>query len=84
MVNGSMLRLVALPPGTPPAAVEALRAAIVRLASDPAYVDEVVRTIGFVPDYETGPDTNRAVRQGLAVRPEVRAFIADYVKKGGR
>jgi len=83
-VNGSMLRLVALPPGTPPAAVEALRAAIVRLASDPAYVDEVVRTIGFVPDYETGPDTNRRVRQGLAVRPEVRAFIADYVKKGGR
>jgi len=84
MVNGSMLRLVALPPGTPPAVVDALRAAIVRLASDPAYVDEVVRTIGFVPDYETGPETNRRVRQGLAVRPETRAFIADYVKKGSR
>ena len=43
-----------------------------------------MKTIGFVHDYEIGPDTNAQVRQGIAVRPQVRAFIAEYVKKGSR
>jgi tripartite-type tricarboxylate transporter receptor subunit TctC len=83
-VNGSMLRLLALPPGAPPAAVEALRTAVAQLANDKAYAQDAMKTIGFVPDYETGPDTNAQVLQGIAVRPEIRAFIADYVKKGSR
>jgi tripartite-type tricarboxylate transporter receptor subunit TctC len=83
-VNGTMLRLLALPPGTPPAAIAALRTAVSQLAGDKAYVDDAMKTIGFVPDYETGPDTNAQVRQGIAVRPQVRAFIAEYVKKGSR
>jgi putative tricarboxylic transport membrane protein len=83
-VNGTMLRLVALPPGAPPAAVEALRSAVAQLASDKDYVADAMRTIGFVPGYETGPDTNAQVRDGLSVRPTIRTFIAEYVKKGSR
>ena len=38
----------------------------------------------FVPEYATGADTNRQVRNGLTVPPEVRAFITDYMKQGSR
>ena len=80
-INSAMQRLLVLPPGTPPAALDALRAAIQQLNNDKAFAEDALKTVGFVPEYATGPDTNRQVRQALAVRPEVRAFVADYVKK---
>ena len=51
---------------------------------DKAYAEDAIKTIGFVPEYATGPDTNREVREGLSVSPEIKAFIADYVKKGSK
>jgi putative tricarboxylic transport membrane protein len=83
-VNGTMLRLLALPPHSPVAAADALRMAVARLSKDTAYADEAIRSIGFVPEYKTGPDTSRQVRNGLTVRPEIRAFIADYAKKSAK
>jgi tripartite-type tricarboxylate transporter receptor subunit TctC len=83
-ISGSMLRILALPPGAPPAAIAALQAAVVRMNEDKAYADDALKVIGFVPEYTTGPDTNREVREGLSVRPEIKAFIADYVKKGNK
>lgn len=80
-VSGTMLRLIALPPGSPQAAVDALRTAVARLQKDKAYADQAAETIGFVPEYETGPAISRQVRNGLTLRPEIRAFIADYLKK---
>jgi hypothetical protein len=43
-----------------------------------------MKVIGFVPEYTTGPDTNREVREGISVSPEIKAFIASYVKKSTR
>jgi tripartite-type tricarboxylate transporter receptor subunit TctC len=83
-ISGSMLRIVALPPGAPKAAVEALRTAVERLNHDKAYAEEAMKVIGFVPEYTTGPDTNREVREGISVNPEIKAFIASYVKKSTR
>jgi tripartite-type tricarboxylate transporter receptor subunit TctC len=83
-ISGSMLRILALPPGSPQAAIDALSAAVARMNEDKAYAAEARKVIGFVPEYTTGPNTNREVREGLTVRPEIKAFIADYVKKGGR
>jgi tripartite-type tricarboxylate transporter receptor subunit TctC len=83
-ISGSMLRVVALPPGAPPPAVVALQGAMVRLNEDKDYVDEALKVIGFVPEYTAGPGTNREVRKGLLIRPETKAFIADYAKKGGK
>ena len=54
---------------------------MVRLNEDKAYADDALKVIGFVPEYTTGSGTNREVREGLSVRPEIKAFIADYVKK---
>lgn len=83
-ISGTMLRILALPPGAPPPAVEALRKALVRLNKDPVYAADAMKTIGFVPEYATGPDTNRAVRTALTVPPSMRAFLLDYVKKANR
>jgi len=81
-INGTMQRTLALPPNAPPAAVTALRAAVLRLNADKAYAEDAIKIMGFVPEYEGGPDTNAQVRKVLNVRPELRAFIADYLKSG--
>ncbi len=83
-VSGTMIRILALPPGTPQAAVDALRDAVARMNKDPAYTADAVKTIGFAPEYATGPNTNHEVRTGLAVSPQMRAFLLDYVKKANR
>jgi hypothetical protein len=57
---------------------------VLRLNEDQAYADEAIKVIGFVPEYTAGPGTNREVREGLSIRPEIKAFIADYVKTGGK
>ena len=63
-VDGAMLRTVAMPPGAPQAAVDALRAALARLNEDKEYADEAMKSIQFVPHYETGADINAARAQG--------------------
>jgi hypothetical protein len=70
-----------LPPGAPPAAVAALRAAVERVNDDKEHADEAIRTMGFVPEWVTGADTNKAVRAAVTLSPEMRAFIADYVRR---
>lgn len=78
--NGAMQRMIAFAPGVPQAAVETLRTALLRLDGDPAFAEDATKAIGFVPDFKAGPNTNREVRQALSVRPETKAFLADYVK----
>src|SRR5262245_54661579 len=83
-LTSAMGRLVALPPGAPPEAVAALRTAVQRLNSDKAFAEEAQKAIGFAPDFESGPDTNRQVRRTLEVRPEIRTFVADYIKAASK
>ena len=83
-VSGTMIRILALPPGAPKPAVDALRAALVRMNNDPVYAADAMKTIGFVPEYATGPNTNHEVRTALTVSPQMRAFLTDYVKKANR
>jgi hypothetical protein len=83
-INGAMQRQIVLPPGAPPAALAALRAAVLRLNGDREHAEEAARTIGFVPEWVAGPDTNKEVRAAITISPEMRAFIADYVRRGVR
>lgn len=78
--NAAMQRMIAFAPGVPQAAVDVLRAALLKLEGDPAFAEDSIKAIGFVPDFKAGPNTNREVRQALSVKPETRAFLADYVK----
>jgi tripartite-type tricarboxylate transporter receptor subunit TctC len=84
LVNGTMYRLMVLPPGAPQDAVNALRAAVVKLERDRDYLDEANKVMGDVPEYVTGPTINEDVRRGLTIRPELRAFMAAYVKQAAK
>ena len=81
-LTSAMGRVVVLPPGAPAEASAALHDALGRLNHDKEFAAEAVKAIGFVPDYETGPDVNRQARAALAVKPEIRAFVVDYIRKG--
>jgi hypothetical protein len=78
--DGVIQRLIVMPPNAPPAAVAALRAAITAVNGDKAYAEEAQKTFSFVPQWEAAPDTPKVAQAALAVRPEVRAFLADYTK----
>ncbi len=83
-VDSAMLRLIAMPPGTPQAALDALRTAVARLNADPDYAEEALRTIQFVPYYETGPDIDTRIRKALTVAAEIRSFVLDYTRSAGK
>ena len=57
-LNGAMQRLFVLPPGAPQAAVDALRAALLRLGRTRSSRRTRMKTMGYVPEYDAGPDTN--------------------------
>jgi tripartite-type tricarboxylate transporter receptor subunit TctC len=79
-INSAMQRTIVLPPSSPPAAIAALREAIAGLNDDTDYADEAMKTLGFAPQWVAGPNTNAQVRRALSITPEMRAFIAGYVK----
>lgn len=80
--NTALQRVIALPPGTPKAAVDALRAATTKVNADPEYAAAARKMLGFVPEYVTGPDMNERVGKMTTVDPAMRQFIADYTAKG--
>ena len=81
-VNGTMYRLIAMPPGTPLAAVTELRQAVLRLNEDKAYIEEAQKTMGEAPEYISNANLNAEVRNGLSIKPETKTFMQDYVKRG--
>jgi tripartite-type tricarboxylate transporter receptor subunit TctC len=80
-VDAQMLRLVAMPPDSPPAAVAALRAALLALNDDPDYAADAMTAMQFVPHYEVSADLNQIIHDRLTITPQMRSFILDYMKK---
>ena len=78
--DGIIQRMIVMPPGAPPAAVAAIRAAIPRLNQDKAFAEDAEKAFGYVPLWEASPDTPRVAQTALSIRPEVRAFLLDYTK----
>jgi putative tricarboxylic transport membrane protein len=78
--DGIIQRVIVMPPGVPQAAVDAVRAAIPRVNADKAYAEEAEKAFGFVPLWSAGPDTPKVAQAALTVPPQVRTFLADYMK----
>ena len=83
-VNGAMYRLIALPPGAPKPAVDALRQAVLRLNDDADYLGEAQKIMGDAPEYISGPGLNEDVKKGLSIDPGLKKFMEDYVKRAER
>src|ERR1043166_8848903 len=79
-VNSTLQRVIALQPGAPQAAYDAIGRAIERLNDDKEFAAEALKTIEFAPAYVTGPDRNNAIRGMLHATPDMRAFINDYMR----
>jgi len=67
-----MYRMLAFPPGSPHDAVDALRAAVVKVAADKAYVAEANKLMGDVPQYVTNPRLKDDVRAAVSINPAPR------------
>jgi hypothetical protein len=80
-VNLNLQRLVALPPGSPQAALDALQAALTAVNNDKDFAAEASKKIDFAPDMVTGPDTRDRVRAMLQVSPEIREFVDSYITR---
>ena len=83
-IEGAMLRMICFPPGTPAKARDALAAAVAALNTDKDHAAEALSTIGFVPEWQVGPDVGAAVRAATALPPALRGFIADYIKAANK
>jgi tripartite-type tricarboxylate transporter receptor subunit TctC len=81
LINSTMYRMIMLPPGAPRHAVDALRAAIARIASDRNYLEEALELIGDAPEYATGATINDSARKGLSINPRIKAFMDSYGKR---
>jgi hypothetical protein len=80
-VDAEMLRIIVMPPHSPPAALAALRKALAALNDDKDYAADAMRAIQFVPHYVVNADLDREVRARLTITPEMRSFITAYMKK---
>jgi tripartite-type tricarboxylate transporter receptor subunit TctC len=78
--DGIVQRVIVMPPGAPQAAVEAWRAAIMRVNDDAAYAEDAEKTFGFVPQWKAGPETTKVAQSALSISPDVRSFLTDYMK----
>ncbi len=72
---------IAMPPGVPQAAVDAMRKAVAALNDDKEYAADAMKTIQFVPHYMVNPNLNDEVGKALSITPEMRTFITSYMKK---
>lgn len=81
-VNSTLQRVITLPPGASPAAAAELRAAVMRLGHDKDFDAESLKMMGFEPDYMSAPDIAVKMRAMLVASPQVRAFVADYIRQG--
>ncbi|HEY6254990.1 MAG TPA: hypothetical protein VIY51_04270 [Xanthobacteraceae bacterium] len=79
-MNSTLQRMIALAPGVPPAALDALRAGIEGLNADKEFAAEAFKAIEFVPDYPTAPDMSRKMRAMMVATPQMRDFINDYMR----
>jgi tripartite-type tricarboxylate transporter receptor subunit TctC len=79
-MNSTLQRMIALAPGTPPAAIAALRSGIQGLNADKEFAAEATKVIEFAPDYPTAPDMSQQVRAMMVASPQMRDFINDYMR----
>lgn len=79
-VNGAMQRMVVYPPGTPDAAMHAMREAIRKLETDKLYAEEAMKLVGFVPDYEASESVEADVRKALSIPEADKEWLQSYIK----
>jgi tripartite-type tricarboxylate transporter receptor subunit TctC len=81
-VGTSFLRVLVMPPGTPPEQVAIMQKALIELADDADYKADAMTTIKFVPRFLIDDKTVRLFRNTMNPDPKLRQFLQDYIAKG--
>ena len=61
-----------------------MRAELERLNNDKEFHADATKTLGFIPEYDARADAGTRIRTALTVRPEIRTFVANYIKQLGK
>jgi len=72
--------MMVLPPSVPDAAKKALRNAVAKLNSDRDYMDDALKTFGYVPEWIADENVTPKVRKALVLPEKTRAFIKHYIE----
>jgi tripartite-type tricarboxylate transporter receptor subunit TctC len=83
-VNGAMQRMVVMPPKVPKEAIAAVREAVQALNQDKEFASEAEKALGYVPDYEAGPNVQQEVVRALSVPSEDKEWLANYSARSGK
>ena len=79
---GSMAqRSIILPPGSPKAARDTLRAAVHKLNKDPAYKADAMKTVNFVPKFDVGPAAEKILAASTKLSKGTLDFLKGYLEK---
>ncbi len=72
-------RVLVMAPGAPPAAVEALRKAIAKLADDATFREDALKSIKLVPSYLTDAKTAALFARVADPPPNLQAYLKKYI-----
>ncbi|MBT3535544.1 MAG: hypothetical protein HN478_16815 [Rhodospirillaceae bacterium] len=79
--SGMAQRSIVMPPGSPKAALMALRKAVHGLNNDPQFAKDSMKTVSFVPQYDIGAVAERITKASIKLSPDVITFLKGYVDK---
>jgi len=74
-------RSIVLPPGSPKAAIDALRKAVIALNDDPDFAKDALKTVNFVPEYDVGKQAEKLLKASTQMSPDVIEFLKGYLDK---
>ena len=81
-VDTSFLRVLLMPPGTPPAEVAVIQKAFADLASDDAYKADAMTAVKFVPTFLTDDKTAGLFHKSMNTDPKILQFLKNYIAIG--
>lgn len=81
-VGTVFLRTIVMPPGAPKEAVDEMRQAFNAVNDDPAYREDALNTVKFIPRYVTDDKMAALYQAKLRPEPRLRDFVRRYVEDG--
>lgn len=79
MSSTNMVRLIMLPPNSPPETITTLRQAIASLSKDSDFNADAMKTMRFQPRFELGEQGERLFQRISQTSPEIVNFIRQYI-----
>ena len=80
-LQGSMVRNTTLPPGSPKAAVTAMRKAYSKLAKDKKYKADAFKSLGFTPEFVDGATVAKLLNWALNDNKKVQNWLLAEIEK---